>query len=126
MEQSKKTAQENKIIELQEEIYQLRSNSQTEELELQIDSLREQLELSGKKEIKVDLIDPNPEQPRQTIPASAITVKAHSLSKHGQITPIILIAQKKQSLYTARWTTTMGGGKIFRMGNNFFSDCAYA
>jgi ParB family chromosome partitioning protein len=88
-----KTAQENKIIELKEEIYQLRSNSQTEELELQINSLREQLELSGKKEIKVDLIDPNPEQPRQTIPASAITVKAHSLSKHGQITPIILIPQ---------------------------------
>lgn len=89
-----KTAQENKIIELQEEINKLRSNSQTEALELQIDSLREQLELSGKKQIEVDLIDPNPEQPRQTIAASAITVKAHSLSKHGQITPIILIPQE--------------------------------
>ncbi|WP_009631553.1 ParB/RepB/Spo0J family partition protein [Synechocystis sp. PCC 7509] len=89
-----KTVQENKIIELQEEIQKLRTNSQTEQLELQIDSLREQLELSGKKQVKVDLIDPNPEQPRQTIPASAITVKAHSLSKHGQITPIILIPQE--------------------------------
>lgn len=89
-----KTVQENKIIELQEEINKLRSNSQTEALELQIGSLREQLELSGKKQIKVDLIDPNPEQPRQTIPASAITVKAHSLSKHGQITPIILIPKE--------------------------------
>ena len=89
-----KTVQENKIIELQEEISKLRNNSQTEELELQIDSLREQLELSGKKQIKVDLIDPNPEQPRQTIAASAITAKSHSLSKHGQITPIILISQE--------------------------------
>lgn len=89
-----KTTQENKIIELQEEINKLRSNSQTEQLELQIESLREQLELSGKKQIKVDLIDPNPEQPRQTIPANSITIKAHSLSKYGQITPIILIPQE--------------------------------
>lgn len=88
-----KTAQEYKIAELQEEISRLRTLSQTDELELQIQSLREQLEKSGEKQVKVSLIDPIPEQPRQTITTSGITAKARSLSKHGQITPVILIPQ---------------------------------
>ena len=85
-----KTAQERKIAELQAEITQLRS-AQSPELEVQVQNLREQLQHSGEKHIKLELIDPNPEQPRQTITSSAIQAKARSLSKHGQITPVILV-----------------------------------
>ncbi len=89
-----KTAQEHKIAQLQEEISRLREQNQTSELETQIQNLHQNLEKSGEKQVKVSLIDPNPDQPRQTITRSAINAKARSLDKHGQITPIILIQQE--------------------------------
>jgi len=55
-----KTDQEQKIAELQAEIDNLR-NSQSPELEKELEKLREQLEnQSGETEIDLDLIDPNP------------------------------------------------------------------
>ena len=85
-----KTAQERKIAELQAEIAELRA-AQSPELEEQVQNLREQLQQSGENQIRIELIDPNPQQPRQTITSAAIRAKANSLEKHGQITPVILI-----------------------------------
>lgn len=85
-----KTAQERKITELQAEIAQLRA-AQSPELEGQVQNLREQLQQLGENQISIELIDPNPQQPRQTITSAAIRAKANSLEKHGQITPVILI-----------------------------------
>lgn len=89
-----KTAQEQKIIELQEEVSRLRA-SQSPDLEGQVQTLREQLEESGEKQVRVDLIEPNLQQPRQSITHSLIQAKARSLDKHGQITPIVLIEQEE-------------------------------
>lgn len=86
-----KTAQERRITELQAEIAELRA-AQSPELEGQVQHLREQLQQSGENYIKIKLIDPNPQQPRQTITSAAIRAKANSLEKHGQITPVILIS----------------------------------
>ena len=86
----KRTSQEGKIAELQAEIVHLRA-AQAPELEAQLQILRQQLQQSGENNIKLELIDPNPQQPRQTITQSAIQAKARSLEKHGQITPVILI-----------------------------------
>lgn len=89
-----KTAQEDKITQLQAEISRLRAQDQTSDLEVQIQVLRQNLEQSGEQQVKVSSIDPNLEQPRQTVTNSAINAKARSLKKHGQITPIILIPQE--------------------------------
>ncbi len=83
---------ERKIADLQAEIAQLRV-AQSPDLEVQVQILREQLQHSGENQIKLELIDPNPQQPRQTITQSAIRAKARSLDKHGQITHVILIPQ---------------------------------
>lgn len=86
-----KSDQEKKITELQAEIEQLRSSA-APQLEAEIEKLRSQLEAtSGEVEIDVTLIDPNPNQPRQTITNASIQTKARSLSKHGQIAPVILV-----------------------------------
>lgn len=85
-----KTAQEQKIAELQAEIDRLRA-AKSPQLEMQVQLLREQLQQSGENYIKLELIAPNPQQPRQTITSSAIRAKVRSLDKHGQITPVILI-----------------------------------
>lgn len=88
-----KTDQEQKIAELQAEIENLR-NSQSPELEKELEKLREQLEKqSGETEIDLGLIDPNPNQPRQTITSSSIQAKARLLKKHGQISSVILVPQ---------------------------------
>ncbi len=91
-----KTAQERKIAELQAEIAQLRA-AQSPELEVQVQMLRDELQQSGENHIKLSLIDPNPNQPRQTITSSAIQSKVRSLGKHGQITPVILVAHSTVS-----------------------------
>jgi len=79
------------VSALQSEIDQLRQ-AQSPELEEQLAVLREQLKAqSGEHEIPVSSIDPNPSQPRQTIPLSSIRTLARSLKKDGQITPLILI-----------------------------------
>jgi ParB family chromosome partitioning protein len=87
-----KSDQEKKIAELQAEIEQLRSCAAPELTDV-IEQLRSQLESSsGEVEIEVKLIDPNPNQPRQTIATASIQAKARSLKKHGQISPVILVA----------------------------------
>lgn len=91
-----KNEQERKIAELQTEIEQLRIK-QAPELEAELQMLREQLRNhSGEVEIDLELIDPNPNQPRQTITSESIRAKARLLKKHGQITPIILVAQENE------------------------------
>jgi ParB family chromosome partitioning protein len=90
-----KTAQERKIAELQTEIDRLRA-ADSPDLEAQVQALREQLQTSGEHQIAVDLVDPNPQQPRQTITEAAIRAKARSLEKYGQIAPIILIPQTER------------------------------
>ena len=88
-----KTGQEQKIAELQAEIDNLR-NSQSPELEKELEKLREQLEKqSGETEVDLELIDPNPNQPRQTITSESIQAKARLLKKHGQISSVILVPQ---------------------------------
>jgi ParB family transcriptional regulator, chromosome partitioning protein len=88
-----KSDQEKKITELQVEVEKLRSSA-APELEAEIKKLRSQLEAtSGEVEIDVALIDPNPNQPRQTITNESIQAKARSLLKHGQIAPVILVPQ---------------------------------
>jgi ParB family transcriptional regulator, chromosome partitioning protein len=88
-----KTDRENKITELQTEIEQLRSSA-APELEAEIEKLRQQLETaSGEVEIEIVRIDPNPNQPRQTITSALIQTKARSLKKYGQIAPVILVPQ---------------------------------
>lgn len=88
-----KSSQEQKIAELQIEVEHLRAQS-SPELEEELQKLREQLQnQSGELEIDVELIDPNPNQPRQTITTESIQAKARLLKKHGQISPIILVPQ---------------------------------
>lgn len=88
-----KSDQEKKITELQVEVEKLRSSA-APELEAEIKKLRSQLEAtSGEVEIEIALIDPNPNQPRQTITSASIQTKARSLLKHGQIAPVILVQQ---------------------------------
>ncbi len=89
-----KTDQEKKIAQLQAEIDELRVK-QSPELETELQLLMEKLKSSsGEVEIELELIDPNPHQPRQTITLESIKGKARLLKKHGQITPIILVAQE--------------------------------
>ena len=79
------------IAELQTEVEKLRA-TQAPELEQQLETLREQLKLqSGEQEVGVDLIDPNPSQPRQTITPESIQTIARSMEKDGQIAPVILV-----------------------------------
>lgn len=81
------------IATLQSEIDELRK-TQSPELEDQLEVLRSQLKAqSGEQDVSVSSIDPNPSQPRQTIPALSVQTLARTLSKDGQITPIILIPQ---------------------------------
>jgi len=88
-----KTDQEQKITDLQAEIERLRT-LQSPELETEISHLREQLQIqTGEIAIEIDLIDPNPNQPRQTITQESIQAKARLFKKHGQITPVILVPQ---------------------------------
>lgn len=90
-----KTTQERKIAELQAEIAALRA-AQSPDLEVQVQTLRDQLQQESENQVQLDVISPNPQQPRQTITHSAIQAKARSLDKHGQITPVILIPQESE------------------------------
>ena len=79
------------IATLQSQIEELR-RTQSPELEEQLSVLRAQLEAqSGEQDISIDLIDPNPSQPRKTIPLASIRTLANTLDADGQITSIILI-----------------------------------
>lgn len=113
-----KTEQEQKIIELQAEVKKLRA-IQSPELEKELQRLREQLlQQSGEIQIEVNLIDPNPFQPRQTITPESIEAKKRLLKKHGQISSIILIPQENGRYLLLdgqlRWEAakSLGWGKI--------------
>lgn len=86
-------ASNEEVSRLQAEIEQLRA-AQSPDLEQEIAALREQLAQSGEVEVALDLIDPNPTQPRQTITEDNILAKARSLQARGQLAPIILIPQE--------------------------------
>jgi ParB family transcriptional regulator, chromosome partitioning protein len=87
------TDQAQRIAELQAEVERLRE-AQSPEVEVPLQALRQQLkDQSGELEIAVELISPNPHQPRQTITSESIQTIARSLEKDGQISPLILIPQ---------------------------------
>lgn len=87
------TDQAQRIAQLQAEVEKLRA-TQSPELEQQLEQLRKQLIAEeGELEIAIDSIDPNLQQPRQTLTAESIQTIAHSMDKDGQIAPIIAIAQ---------------------------------
>lgn len=86
------------IEKLEVEIIQLRTNVFSSEekttLEQQIEQLTNQLATQGGiHEIAVNLIDPDPAQPRQTFPQLVIQERAESLRRQGQQNPIVLIPQ---------------------------------
>lgn len=92
------TEQAQRIAELQTEVERLRS-SQSPNLEVQLEILREQLkEHSGELYVEVELIYPNPHQPRQTIGQESIETIARSLERDGQISPLIIIPQGERYL----------------------------
>ena len=83
------------IARLQTEVEQLRTRPNSE-LESQIQELRQQLEAStGVREIEVNQIRPNPEQPRHTFSQNSIEGMAQSLRAHGQLQPIIVMTAKE-------------------------------
>lgn len=86
------------VEELNAEITQLRANAFSSEektaLEQQIESLTNQLaNQGGIHDIAIDLIDPDPTQPRQTFPELIIQERVESLRRQGQKNPIVLIPQ---------------------------------
>jgi ParB family transcriptional regulator, chromosome partitioning protein len=99
------TALEEENLALQTQLAELKAQrsadgvgalSQTDkvEYEQQIEALTAQLAAhTGEHEISVDLIDPDPEQPRKVFATSVIQERANSLKKNGQLTPIIVIPQ---------------------------------
>ncbi|MDJ0707217.1 MAG: ParB N-terminal domain-containing protein [Leptolyngbyaceae cyanobacterium MO_188.B28] len=79
-----------RVAELQAEIEELRGVNK--DAEKQLTELRQLLSgQSGEQPIELKLIDPNPDQPRQTITEANIQKKMRSLDEHGQLMPIILI-----------------------------------
>jgi ParB family transcriptional regulator, chromosome partitioning protein len=86
------------IIGLQAELLALRTGRLSADEQTRVDQDLQQIttELenrSGQHKIRLDLIDLDINQPRETITESMITERANSLKRHGQLTPIILIPQ---------------------------------
>ena len=82
--------QNRRVAALQAEVEELRTTQA--DAEAQLAELRELLRnQSGEQAISLDLIEPNPDQPRQTITEANIQKKVRSLKSHGQLMPIILI-----------------------------------
>ncbi|MBD6620328.1 ParB/RepB/Spo0J family partition protein [Komarekiella sp. 'clone 1'] len=87
------------VENLQEEIKQLRANALSLEeknaLELEIEKLTDELAVHGGiHDIAINLIDPDPTQPRQTFPQVVIQERAESLRRQGQKNPIVIIPQQ--------------------------------
>jgi ParB family transcriptional regulator, chromosome partitioning protein len=86
------------ITTLQAELSELRSGnlSSDDQTRLNEEVQRLTAELgnrSGKHKIRLDAIDLDVNQPRETITESMVVERANSLRRHGQLTPIILIPQ---------------------------------
>ncbi|MGI0484930.1 ParB/RepB/Spo0J family partition protein [Pantanalinema rosaneae CENA516] len=87
-----------RVEELEAELTKLRSGALDSQeklaLEQQIEELTSQLAIKGgTHEINLNLIEPDPNQPRTTFPKSLIQERAESLRRHGQKTPIIVVPQ---------------------------------
>ena len=97
-----------RIDELEAELNESRSTAVDpglqDELEAKVEELTHQLAAgSGEHEIEIVLIDPDPDQPRQSFPQSVVQERAESLRRYGQQTPIILIPRS-----TGRYTLFEG------------------
>ncbi|MGK7872715.1 MAG: ParB/RepB/Spo0J family partition protein [Xenococcaceae cyanobacterium] len=100
------------IQRLKKEIEQLRQSGSTD-LEGQLKALRSQVQSqSGIISIPVDQIQPNPEQPRQTFLSESIESMSRSLTKDGQLQPIILIERENLVLFDGerRWRSALALG----------------
>jgi ParB family transcriptional regulator, chromosome partitioning protein len=80
------------IAELQAEITRLRSSGASdEEQEALVNQLTDELKGKGGEHlISIDLIDPDPSQPRTIFPKEVILGRAKSLKEDGQLVPIIV------------------------------------
>jgi len=89
---------EQEINQLKAEIESLRASG-SEELEIQLSTLKEQLRSqSGVTDIAIEMILQNPDQPRRTFLADSIEAMSQSLSNDGQLSPIIVIPQNESYL----------------------------
>ena len=87
-------SQQKEIDTLRAEVEHLRAKD-SPDLEAELTRLREQLtSQTGEMEVEIDLIDPNPSQPRRTITDAEIQKKVRFLTQQGQTVPIILIPQE--------------------------------
>lgn len=80
-----------RIQSLELEIETLRNGGQANELEARIEELTQQLASGGERQIPIDSIHPDPNQPRTIFPESVIAARAKSLRENGQLNPIILV-----------------------------------
>lgn len=86
------------IIGLQTELSDLRAGRLSADDQTRVDQGLQQIatELenrSGQHKVRLDLIDLDANQPRETVTETMIAERANSLRRHGQLTPIILIPQ---------------------------------
>lgn len=87
-----------RIQELETEVFELRKTATSQQdkgfLEQQIQELTKKLvQIGGEHEIKLELLDPDPAQPRTIFPRQLIEERAESLRRNNQISPIIVIPQ---------------------------------
>ncbi|MCY7332709.1 MAG: ParB/RepB/Spo0J family partition protein [Pseudanabaena sp. CAN_BIN31] len=89
---------EQEINQLKAEIESLRASG-SDELEIQLSTLKEQLRSqSGVTDIAIAIILQNPDQPRRTFLVDSIEAMSQSLSNDGQLSPIIVIPQDESYL----------------------------
>ncbi len=86
------------IVILQAELTALRSGQLSSDQEARLNEEVQQLttelgDRSGKHKVRLDRVDLDTHQPRETITDSMIAERANSLRRHGQLTPIIVIPQ---------------------------------
>lgn len=91
-------ALQQRIQELETEVFELRKTATSQQdkgfLEQQIHELTKKLvQIGGEHEIEVDLLDPDPAQPRTIFPRQLIEERAESIRRNNQISPIIVIPQ---------------------------------
>lgn len=100
------------IQRLKAEIEELRQLG-SQQLEAELEKLRSQLEnQSGILSISLDEIEPNPSQPRQTFLTDSIESMSRSLTKDGQLEPIILIQRDNLVIFDGerRWRSAKALG----------------